>query len=261
FITDRVSAIVVFPDDVNALNPALIKAKQAGIKIIGLNAFLPSAYNSTPNVPAPYDVNLDWGYVRGPYLEAKFVAKQLHGKGNVVGIKIPVPVPSLDAMLSAYQNYVTAGNPGIHWLGTLPDATDDLAGARQAMADAITRYHGDIQAVMAYTDIAGIGAYQALSSAGIHNVVIIGQQGNQTGVDALKAGQIQADIDTEPYTAAVWAYEMTKRVVSGSSFPKFANLPIRILTQANADSYVPWSTGIDNIKSGKTSLDVTFDGN
>lgn len=261
FITDHVNAIIVFPDDVTTLNPVLTRAEQAGIKIIGLNAFLPSAYNTTPNVPAPYATDLDWGYVRGAYLEAKFVAQQLHGTGNVVGIKIPVPVPSLDAMLSAYQDYVTAGNPGIHWLGTLPDATDDLAGARESVADAITRYHGDIQAVMSYTDIAGIGAYQALHSAGIKNVVIIGQQGNQTGVDALKAGEIQADIDAEPVTAAVWAYAMTKLVVSGASFPKFVNLPVQLLTKANVGSYVPWTTGIDDIKSGKTSLDVTFNGN
>lgn len=260
FITDHVDAIVIFPDDVNALKPALAKASQAGIKIIGLNAFLPPAHNAVPDVPTPYATNLDWGYVDGPYLEGKYVAQQLHGKGNVVGIKIPVPVPSLNAMLAAYQKYVTEGNPGIHWLGILPDATDDLAGAQKAMADAITRYHGNIQAVMSYTDIAGIGARQALTAAGIKNVVIIGQQGNQTGIDALKAGQIQGDIDTQPYTAAVWAYAITKDIVNGKSVPKFVRLPIKFLTKDNADSYVSWNDGVNDIKSGKTSLNVTFNG-
>lgn len=260
FITDHVNAIVVFPLDVTTLNPALTRAAQAGIKIIGINAFLPSAYNTMPTVPTPYDADLDWGYVRGPYLEGKYVAQQLAGKGNVIGINIPVPVPSLDAMLAAYQEYVTKGNPAIHWLGTLPDNSDDLAGARQAMADAITRYHGNIQAVMAYTDIAAIGADQALSSAGIKNVVIIGQQGNQTGVDALKTGEIQGDIDTEPYTAAVWTLALTKDVLAGTAVPKFINLPIKFLNKDNVSSYVPWSAGVGAIESGKTSLNVTFNG-
>lgn len=258
FITDHVDAIIIFPDDVNALKPALAKASQAGIKIIGLNAFLPAAHNATPDVPAPYVANLDWGYVDGSYIEASYVAQQLHGKGNVVGIKIPVPVPSLGAMLAADQKYVTEGNPGIHWLGTLPDATDDLAGARQSTANAITRYHGNIQAVMAYTDIAGIGAYQALAAAGLKNVVIIGVQGNQTGIDALKAGQIQGDLDTQPYTAAVWALALTKDVLGGVSIPKFVRLPVKFLTKDNVDSYVSWTDGVNDIKSGKTSLNVSF---
>lgn len=258
FITKKVDAIIVFPLVPEAEANILNKAKEAGIKIIGLNAIMPAAYQDTPTVSAPYDANLDWGYVDGPYAEGKYVAEQLNGKGNVVGIKIPVPVPSLNAMLDAYQKYVTEGNPDIKWLDTLPDATDDLAGARKSMADAITRYHGDIQAVMAYTDISAIGAYQALQAAGIKDVVIVGQQGNQTGVDALKAGQIQGDIDTMPYTAALWALKLTKDIVNGAQYPRFVRLPVKFLTKDNIDSYVPWSQGVDAIKSGKTSLDVTL---
>jgi ABC-type sugar transport system substrate-binding protein len=260
FITDHVDAIIVFPDDVNALNPSLTKAAQAGIKIVALNAFEPAAAKATPQVPAPYSTDLDWGYVDGPYLMGKYVAKQLNGKGNVVGIKIPVPVPSLNAMLAADQRYVTEGNPGIRWLGTLPDATDDLAGARSSMADAITRFKGNIQAVMSYTDIGGIGARQALTAAGIKNVVIVGSEGNQTGIDALKAGQIQGDVDYQPYTAAVWALAMAKKVVNNEPFPKFVRLPIKFYTQDNVDSYRPWTEGVNDIKTGKTSLNVTFSG-
>jgi ribose transport system substrate-binding protein len=260
FITKKVDAIIVFPLVPAAEAAILKKAHDAGIKIIGLNALLPSAPGETPDVAAPYDADLDWGYVDGSATSAKYVAQQLNGKGNVVGIKIPVPVPSLVSMLATYKSVVTAGN-SIHWLAELPDATDDLAGARSSMADAITRYHGDIQAVLAYTDIAAIGAAQALAAAGIKGTVIVGQQGNQTGVDALKSGQIQGDIDTKPYTAAVWALALTKKVVAGTAFPKFVRLPIEFMTKDNVASYVPWSEGVAQIKSGKTSLDVTFGDN
>lgn len=260
FITKKVDAIIVFPLVPAAEAAILNKAHDAGIKIIGLNAILPSAPGETPDVAAPYDAALDWGYVDGSATSAKWVAQQLNGKGNVVGIKIPVPVPSLVSMLATYKSVVTSGN-SIHWLAELPDATDDLAGARSSMADAITRYHGDIQAVLAYTDIAAIGASQALSAAGVKGAVVVGQQGNQTGIDALKPGQIQADIDAKPYTAAVWALALTKKVVAGAAFPKFVRLPIEFMTKDNVASYVPWSDGVAQIKSGKTSLDVTFSNN
>lgn len=256
FITDKVTAIIVFPLVPQAESTILGKAASAGIKIIGLNAILPSAAGETPKVPAPYSTNLDWGYVDGPYAEAKYVDAALHGKGNVVGIKIPVPVPSLDAMLGAYQKYVTKGHPGIHWLGTLPDATDGLAGARSSMADAITRYHGKIQAVMAYTDIAGIGAAEALKAAGIKHVVIVGQQANKIGVAALKKGEIQADINTMPYTAALWALKQTQLVVKGKPYLKFVRLPISMLTKQNASTWETWTKGVKAIADGKTSLNV-----
>ncbi len=256
FITDKVTAIIVFPLVPAAEAKILQTAASAGIKIIGLNAIMPPAAGATPKVSPPYSTDLDWGYVTGPYAEGKFVAEQLHVKGNVVGIKIPVPVPSLDAMLAAYQKYVTQGHPGIHWLGTLPDATDTLAGARTSMQDAITRYKGNIQAVMAYTDIAGIGAYEALKAAGMKHVVIVGQQANPIGVAALKKGEIQADIDTKPYTAALWALEQTQRVVEGKPYLKYVRLPITMLTKKNVGSWETWTKGIKAIADGKTSLNV-----
>jgi ABC-type sugar transport system substrate-binding protein len=256
FITDKVTAIIVFPLVPAAEAKILQSAASAGIKIIGLNAILPTAAGATPKVPAPYSTDLDWGYVTGPYAEAKFVVQQLHGKGNVVGIKIPLPVPSLDAMLGAYQKYVTEGHPGIHWLGTLPDATDTLAGARTSMADAITRYKGNIQAVMSYTDIAGIGAYEALKAAGMKHVVIVGQQGNPIGVAALKKGEIQADIDTKPYTAALWALKQAQLIVDGKPYLKYLRLPITMLTKANVKTWETWTKGVKAIADGKTSLNV-----
>lgn len=259
FITKKVDAVIVFPLVPAADAAILNKAHAAGIKIIGLNAILPGAPGQTPAVTAPYDTNLDWGYVDGSATAAKYVAQQLNGKGSVVGIKVPIPVPSLDAMLATYKSVVSTGN-SIHWLAELPDATNDLAGARSSMADAITRYKGDIQGVLAYTDIAAIGAAQALSAAGVKGAVIIGQQGNQTGIDALKAGQIQGDLDTMPYTAAVWSLALTKDVVNGAAYPKFVRLPVDFLTKDNVGSYLPWSQGVAQIKSGQTLLDVTFDG-
>lgn len=260
FITKKVDAIIVFPLVPAADAAILKKAHDAGIKIVGLNAILPSVPGQTPTVAAPYDTNLDWGYVDGSATAAKYVAQSLKGTGNVVGIKVPIPVPSLDAMLATYKSVVTAGN-SIHWLAELPDATNDLAGARSSMADAITRYKGDIQGVLAYTDISAIGAAQALSAAGVKGAVIIGQQGNQTGIDALKTGQIQGDLDTMPYTAAVWALALTKKVIAGTAFPKFVRLPVKFMTKDNVDSYIPWPDGVAQIKSGKTSLDITFPGN
>lgn len=256
-ITDKVNVIIVFPLAGPALVPVLTQARKAGIKLIGYNALIPGP--KPPKSAAPFNTDLDQGIiVQGAQDAANYVDAQLKGHGNVVGINIGAPVPSLDAFVANYKADVTKGHSGVHWLGTAVDQTDSLSGGQTAMADAITRYHGKINAVMAYTDESAIGAANALRQAGIKNVTIVGQQGNQDGINAIKAGTIQGDIDTQPWKQAIYAFNMAKDLVAGKSLPPIIEFPSVFITKANLSSYVPWNTAISEIASGKMSLSVPF---
>jgi ribose transport system substrate-binding protein len=255
--TDKVKAIIVFPLAGPALVPALTQARKAGIKLIGYNALTPGA--AAQKSAAPFDTDLDQGIiVKGAHDAASYVQTALHGKGNVLGINIAAPVPSLDALVANYKVFVTAGHPDIHWLGTAADQTDSLSGGQTATANAITRYGKNINAIMSYTDEAAIGAAHALQQAGIKNTVIVGQQGNQDGINALKAGLIQGDIDVQPWKQGLYALAMAKALIAGKSVPVLVQYPPVFITKANVASYVPWNTAIAQIKSGKMSLSVTY---
>lgn len=254
FITDKVNVIIVFPLAVPPLQSALNQARSAGIKLIGYNALLPGASSA-----APFDTDLDQGIiVNGAKDAASYVSGALKGKGNVLGINIGAPVPSLIAMVNNYKADVTSGNSGIKWLETATDATDSLSGGQVAAQDAITRYHGNIQAVMSYTDEAAIGAYNALKAAGVKNTVIIGQQGNQDGINAIKAGKIQGDIDTQPWKEALYALKMAQDLTTGQSLPAIVEYPAVFITKDNLSSYVPWDQAVNQIESGAMSLDVSL---
>ena len=254
FITDKVNVIIVFPLALPPLQAALTQAKNAGIKLIGYNALLPGATSA-----APFDTDLDQGIiVNGAKDAASYVSTALKGKGNVLGINIGAPVPSLIAMVNNYKADVTSGNPNIKWLETASDATDSLSGGQTAAADAITRYHGNIQAVMSYTDEAAIGAYNALKAAGIKNTVIIGQQGNSDGIAAIQAGKIQGDIDTQPWKEALYALKMAQDLMAGQSLPAIVEYPAVFITKDNLSSYVPWNQAISEISNGSMSLNVSF---
>lgn len=256
-ITDKVNAIVVFPLAGPALVPVLTQARKAGIKLIGYNALIPGA--TPPTSAAPYDTDLDQGIiVKGAKDAAGYVANALNGKGNVVGINIGAPVPSLDAFVANYKAYVTSGHPGIHWLATLSDQTDSLSGGQTAMQDAITRFHGKINAVMAYTDESAIGAANALQQAGIKNTVLVGQQGNADGINAIRAGRIQGDIDVQPWKQAVYALAMAQALIAHKSVPVMVEFPTVFITKTNLSSYVPWDTAISEISAGKIPLSVKF---
>lgn len=249
FIDQKVRAIVVFPLAGPPLVPVLTQARKAGIVVLGYNAV--TTDSSTSAAIYPYNADLNQGIIhQGAQLAAQFVAKALHGTGNVLGVGIAAPVPSLHAFMSAEQADVTSGNPGVHWLETVADQTDDIAGAAGPVADALTKYHNNVQAVMAYFDGAAEGAAQSLKAAGV-KAVVVGQQGNTDGIDAIKSGEMAATINEMPYDQAVIALAMVQHLVAGEPVPLVVHPPVQFLTKATLGQYVPWSTGLAEVAAGK----------
>ncbi len=250
FINEKVKAIVVFPLAGPPLVPVLTAARKAGIVVLGYNA-VPTLEQPTPAKIYPYSADLNQNIVNeGAKLAAAFVDKKLGGKGNVLGVDIAAPVPSLHAFMASERADVTKGHPGIHWLETVSDVTDNIAGAAGPVADALTKYHDRVGAVMAYFDGAAIGAFHSLKAAGV-KAVVVGQQGNETGITAVEKGEITATIDVEPYNEGLVALTMVKDLVAGKKVPLVVTPPVMLITKQNLKSYVPWARALAEIAKGK----------
>lgn len=250
FVAQHVNAIVVFPISQNSLTPALNRARQAGIKILGFNAIL------SPNTAsiAPYDANFDQGEdFQGAQLLADYVGQQLHGKGNILGVGIGVPVPSLQFMVSQYKKDITTKYPGIQWLSTASNATDDIAGGEKAVGDALTKYKGNIQALMSYNDDSAIGGAVAFKNAGVKNPIIVGQNGDPQGVQAIKDGNMSAMIDIVPWREALVGEALVKRLLEGKSVPKWVATPVEMYTKATIGKRLDWTKAVSEIKNGTLS--------
>lgn len=252
FVAQEMDGIIVFPLAPDAVNPALQRAQAAGIKTIASSAVISETPPSTP--PAHFDAawnqNSDVG---GAALLAAEVIEQLGGKGNVLGVGIGFPVPALQFMLKNYEKYVTAGNPDIKWLGTVENPSDDIAGGERVVAEAITRFQGEIDAVMAYNTASAIGAAIALEKAGIDlkTVVIVGQNGDPQSVDALKSGQIDAFVDLVPWRQGLIGIEIAKRLFEGKAVPAVVYQQVELYTMTNIDQRLDWDKAIAMIASGE----------
>lgn len=251
-IAQHVDGIIVFPLAPDTLNPALAQARSAGIKVLGFNAVVqqPKAGTSI----APYDANFDQGEdYQGAKLLAQYVSQQLHGSGNVVGIGISAPVPSLHFMLQQYQTYLKQDAPNINWLGTLSNPTDDINGGDQVTSQAATKYQGKINAVMGYNDDSAIGAAIALKSAGVTNRLTVGQNGDPQGVAAIKSGAMSAMVDIVPWREALIGATVMHDLLTGKSVPNWVATPVVMYTKSNIDKRLDWNQAVQEISSGTLS--------
>lgn len=250
FVAQQMDGVIVFPLAPNAVDPALKRARAAGIKVVGASAIVAEHEPTEPVEPydALFNQNADVG---GAKLLADHVAKRLNNKGNVLGIGIGAPVPSIKFMLQNYEKYVTQGRPDIKWLGTIDNPTDDEAGGEKAATEAIARFKGDIDAVMAYNTASAIGAAVALKRAGIDGVVIVGQNGDPQGARAVESGQIDAMVDLVPWRQGLVGIEIMRRLLEGKPVKPAFYLQPELYTKENISERLDWDEAIKKIESGE----------
>ncbi|MFF0717216.1 sugar ABC transporter substrate-binding protein [Micromonospora sp. NPDC003816] len=250
FVAQQMDGVIVFPLAPNAVDPALERARTAGIKVLGASAII--SENEPTEPVAPYDAAFNQNSdVGGARLLADHVAERLDGKGRVLGIGIGAPVPSIKFMVENYEKYVTEDRPGIEWLGTVDNATDDQAGGERAATEAIARFRGEIDAVMAYNTASAIGAAVALKRAGINGVVIVGQNGDPEGARAVQQGQIDAIVDLVPWRQGLVGVEIMRRLLAGETVKPVTYLQPELYTQETIGERLDWDEAIRQIESGE----------
>ena len=248
-VAEHMNGIIVFPLAPDTLNPVLNQAKQAGIKVLGYNAVIqPPAKGASI---APYDANFDQGEdYQGANLLAQYISQQIKKQGNVLGIGIGAPVPSLQFMMQQYQADLKSTAGSVQWLETASNATDDIAGGQKAAQEAVTKYQGKINAVMAYNDDSAIGAAIAFKDAGVKDPVIVGMNGDPQGVSAVEDGQMSAMIDIVPWREALIGAAMIDRLLTGKSVPNWVATPVDMYTKANIGQRLDWNKAIQEIQNG-----------
>ena len=249
FIAQKVNAIIVFPLAPSTLNPALEKAQKAGIKVIGWDA-LQTPPAAGANI-APYDTNMDQGLSFGGAQKlVDLVGKSLKGQGNVLGVGIGAPVPSIAFQLKQYQKLLAKSYPKLKWLDTVENPTDNIAGGEKVVADAATRFHNQLNAVMSYNDASGLGAAIALRNAHVSNPIIVGEGGTPDAVSGVKSGKLTATIDIVPWRQGMILATLADKLMRGQSVPKWVENPVDLYTKANIAKYVNWDTAVKKIQSG-----------
>ena len=241
-ISQQVDGIIVFPLDAKAVVPAVERAKDAGIKTIGINA---SLENPNGDV-APFDAAVNQGTEQMASETAKFVAQKLGGKGNVLGVGLGSPVPVIQFQVATMKR--VAEENGLTWLDTVENPSDDAAGAEPVVEQALLRFP-KIDAIMPYNEPSALGATSALQQAGRH-ALVTAANGTDVGLQLLREGKIAATWDLLPWKQGVTYVDVMLDLLNGKQVPKTTVVPVKMLTKDNLASQVNWQQAVKEIEQG-----------
>lgn len=177
-INQGVDAIIVVPVQADSLAPQVASAKAKGIPLVPVNAALDS-----PDVAASVQPD----DVAAGAQEMQMMADRLGGRGNIVILQGPLGQSGeldrskgIEQTLAKYPEIKVLAKDTANW------KRDE---AVNKMKNWISGFGPQINGVVAQNDDMGLGALQALKESGRTDVPIVGIDGIEDGLNAVKSGE------------------------------------------------------------------------
>lgn len=178
FINQGVDAIIVVPVQADSLGPQVSSAKAKGIPLVPVNAAL-----NSPDVAASVQPD----DVAAGAQEMQMMADRLGGRGNIVILQGPLGQSGeldrskgIEQTLAKYPEIKVLAKDTANW------KRDE---AVNKMKNWISGFGPQINGVVAQNDDMGLGALQALKESGRTGVPIVGIDGIEDGLNAVKSGE------------------------------------------------------------------------
>jgi ribose transport system substrate-binding protein len=177
-VNQGVDAIIVVPIQADSLGPQVATAKSKGIPLVAVNAAL-----NNPDVAGSVQPD----DVAAGMQEMQMMADHLGGKGNIVILQGPLGQSGeldrskgIEQVLAKYPEIKVLAKDTANW------KRDE---AVNKMKNWISGFGPQINAVVSENDDMGLGALQALKESGRTDVPIVGIDGIEDGLNAVKSGE------------------------------------------------------------------------
>ncbi|HZF85447.1 MAG TPA: ABC transporter substrate-binding protein [Burkholderiaceae bacterium] len=229
FIAAGVNLILVNAVDAKAIEPALLKAKKAGIAVVGVDVAANGA-----------DATVQTNNVQAGEIACQYIVEKLGGKGNVIIQNGPQVSAVIDRVNGCKA--VLKKSPDIKILSDDQDGKGSREGGLNVMQSHLTRFP-KIDAVFAINDPQAVGTDLAARQLNRKNIVITSVDGAPDIETALKSDtQVQASASQDPYMIAQKAVEIGQDVLNGKKpAQQMTLLPSTLVTRANVKDYKGWS--------------------
>jgi simple sugar transport system substrate-binding protein len=232
FIAQGVDGILLAPVVETGWEPVLTEAQNAKIPVILLDRGI------TVNDDSLYVCKITSDFVFEGREAAKWVAKELGGKGSVVQLQGTPGASAATERQKGFEEEI-AKTPDIKILESQTgDFTMELG--KQVMEAFLKKYGKDINAVYAHNDDMGLGAIQAIKEAGLkpgEDIKIITVDATKAAFEAMVAGEMNAVVECNPLLGPL-AYETLKKAIAGEKIDKWIVQKDELFTKDQAASVI-----------------------
>ena len=226
-ISDKPDALVVLPQDGEALTPVAQKAEAAGIPVINVDRLFSQPDAATATI-------LGDNYQIG-VLAADYISDQLKCKGNVVEIQGLAGISVTEERSKGFADELKKKCPGggVEIVAKQPGDFNPDTGLK--VMENILQAEDKIDAVYTHDDDMAQGVVQAIRNAGRDDEMFLtGVGGSQDAMDQIKEGGLyRATFLYNPNMAAS-AVNMARLIALGEGFPELVppEVPRQIIVPA-----------------------------
>jgi ribose transport system substrate-binding protein len=224
-VTQQYDGIILGTVDAAGIVPGIEAANNAGIPVIAVD---------TAPAGGDFISLVQTDNIAAARLGGEFIADQIGGKGKVLNLQGDLA-----------NQTGQARSDGLHQaLDEYPDiqVIDQSAmwdGPKgMAITENILTSDPDIVAIFAANDPPALGAIQALKAAGRDDVVVVGFDGTEAGLQAIKDGDLAADVLQFPDAMGIIGVDLIVRHLNGEDVPERVDSGSGLATPENVDQYL-----------------------
>lgn len=218
-----VDVIIVNPVDSDAITTSIQSLNEKNIPVITVDR---GANGGEIVSHIASDNNL------GGQLAGDYASELLGGKGNVVILE---GIPGASATIERGEGFEKA----IEGKLTVLDkqvANFDRVEALSVMEDLISAHGKDIQLVFAHNDEMALGAQEALRSAGMDDVYVIGFDATDDAKTSIKAGEMDATVEQQPKLMGQTAVETAVKIANGETVETTIPVDVTLVNSENVEA-------------------------
>jgi len=232
-IAQKFKVIFLNPNDINAIVPSLMKAKQAGL-IVGMFS---SDLAAESQKYRDFFVGVN-DTMAGEQAAQAFIRAFPNG-AKVVEIGGQA---GHDAQIKRHDGF--NGDKGIKgssvkvldYKACQQWATDQ---AQTIMENMIVKYGKDIQGVFVHWDNGATGVIQAAKAAGLKDLFIVGVDGNRAGFYQVQSGGQAVSIAQDFTVMAKKELELAQKVVKGQKVEPVNFVPLSVIDEESVKTFDP----------------------
>ncbi|MBM6615161.1 D-ribose ABC transporter substrate-binding protein [Desemzia sp. RIT804] len=217
-IQQGVDILLINPVDSSAITPAVESANTAGIPVIMMDR----SSDSGDVVTLIASDNIAGGEMAAEYI------KEISGEqAKTVQLE---GVPGASATRERGEGFLNIAEVSLDVLDSQTANFDRAEGL--TVMENLLQAHSDIQAVFAQNDEMALGAIEAIESAGLSDEIqVVGFDGTEDGVNAVKDGRLSATIAQQPEEMGKLSLQAAYDFFAGEDVPAKIDSPLELVTE------------------------------